>query len=596
MQTVSEAWKVNQNKILVNESFVEISLDIADPDAIADASAEDNGAIYISNTPQVVSEVDKNAMPYLTLEQNLWVLDGSRKAIPLSGYEGNGYISDVLSGEDGNFDDKVPIFSINFTTIHRNTIPAITIAWGTAYNEFAENFIITAYNGDTEVAQKEIFGNKSVKTIVEMDIANYDRITITILKWCLPYHRARIEEIFMGINKVYSKSDIFKYTHSQTADPISTSLPKADVTFSIDNIDNTFNPHNPDGLTKYLMERQEVKTRYGFRLDNDEIEWINGGTFYLSEWDSVQNGIEAEFVARDLLEFMSDTYYEGIYNSTGTDLYTLALRVFEKANLPLNNDGTVKYAIDESLREIRSVAPLPIDSLANCLQLIANAGRSVLYSDRKGVIHIEPILTDNAQDDYSITLDNSYAKSDISLTKPPKQVNVSLYHYFTEGTAELYNGETYIDGTADVMLIYSTPAVNVTASITGGTFNSAEYFTNACKLNITANGEVSITVTGTRLSMAKSDVVIPSGEKGETIVVDNPLITAAENADAVGKWIEEYLKHRTILRSSWRVDPRLDTLDMVKNHNEYNVNNVVMTDVKFVYNGAFRGTGEGRVI
>ena len=70
MQNVSQAWKDNQSRTLVNESFVEVSLDIADPDALADASSADNGAVYISDTPQIVSEVDKSIIPYFTLEQN----------------------------------------------------------------------------------------------------------------------------------------------------------------------------------------------------------------------------------------------------------------------------------------------------------------------------------------------------------------------------------------------------------------------------------------------------------------------------------------------------------------------------------------------
>lgn len=595
MQTVSDEWKSNQRKTLVNESFVEVSLDIADPDAIADASSEDNGAIYISNTPQVVSVVDKNVVPYFTLEQNLWVLDGSRKAIPQTDYGNNGYVGDVLSGANGGFNDKIPTVTVNFTEVHRNVIPAVTITWGSAYDEFAEDFVVTAYNDTTVIAKKEVLGNKSVKSVVEVDINNYNKIVITILRWCLPHRRARIEEIFVGMNKVYSKSDLFSYAHSQTVDPISTSLPKAEVSFSIDNVDNSYNPYNTGGMAKYLMERQEVKTRYGFKLDNAGVEWIDGGNFYLSEWDAPQNGLSASFTARDLLEFMSATYYEGVYTPSGVDLYTLAERVLEKANLPLNNDGSVKWLIDDSLKSIYTTAPLPLDTLANCLQLIANAGCCVLYQDRGGTLHLEPI--DNTVSDYSINYDNSYSKSDISLSKPLKQVNTSLYHYFIEESgSELYNGTVYVNGTKEIMLTYSGAGVNASATVSGGTLESAEYYTNACKLTITATGDVSITINGNRLNDAKSDVVTESGISGDILMLDNPLITSQDRAVAVGAWVESYRKNRMVLSSSWRTDPRLDALDIVSNVNDFNTNSVRMTEVKFTYNGAFRGTGEGRVI
>ena len=82
------------------------------------------------------------------------------------------------------------------------------------------------------------------------------------------------------------------------------------------------------------MERQEVTTRYGFKLNNGKIEWIKGGTLYLCEWDSPQNGSNAIFKARDLFEFLTDMYFDGVYTPDGVSLYTLAERLFIKANLP----------------------------------------------------------------------------------------------------------------------------------------------------------------------------------------------------------------------------------------------------------------------
>ena len=87
MQTVSQAWKDNQTETLASESFVEVTLTLTDPNAYENASAEDDdNVISISNTSQIVSEVDKNIVPYATLERNLWVLDGSRKIIPESNF------------------------------------------------------------------------------------------------------------------------------------------------------------------------------------------------------------------------------------------------------------------------------------------------------------------------------------------------------------------------------------------------------------------------------------------------------------------------------------------------------------------------------
>ena len=530
MRTVSENWKNAHKQTLLNESYVEVSLDIADPDALADVSSQDNGAVYISDASGVVSEVDKNIVPYCTLEQNLWLLDGGRKAIPEIDNEESGYVGDALSDEVCVFSDKMPMLTLNFSQVFDNPIPGITITWSNAYNEFADSFAVIAYNGDTIVAEKEVVGNRSVKSLVMMDIVNYNRIVILIEKWCLPYHRARVEEVFVGINKVYSKTELFDYSHTQSVDPVSTSLPKTEINFSIDNADGEYNPYNERGMSKYLMTRQEVKSRYGLKLNDGSVEWIKGGTFYLSEWSAKQNGLTADFTARDLLEFMSGIYKEN-HNLSSRSLYDLAESVLNKAELPLNNDGSVKWVIDESLKSIYTTAPLPEDTLANCLQLIANAGECTMYQDRNGTLRIEPLKFEET--DYKINSFNSYSRSEITLSKPIKQVVVKMYSYTT--------GQKGVESTS-------------------------------------------------------TDVAIDVGVTGETITINNPLITDTNRASSVGSWLATHLGHRMTLDSSWRADVRLDALDIVTIENNYNTANVRMTDVEFKFNGAFRGTGEGKVV
>lgn len=764
MQKVSQAWKDNQNELLVSESFVEVSLKLTDPDAYEDATAEDNGSIHISNTEQTVSEVDKNIVPYATLEHNLWLLDGSREIIPEADYGDNGFIGNTLSDKNRYFSTP-PTVTVNFSKVHNNLIQGVTIDWGTAYDEYAEDFTVTAYNGNTVVGTTEVTGNTDMKSIIYMDIVDYDRITVSISRWCLPRRRARIENILVGVEKVYSKKDLFSFSHSQDIDPISSTLPKSKISFSIDNTDDSYNPNNLNGLSKYLVERQEIKARCGYKINN-RMEWIDCGTFYMSEWDAPQSGMTADFTARDLLEFMTDTYYKGLYNPSGTSLYDLAVDVLTDADLPLDEDGSLKWVIDESLKDIYTIAPLPIDTHANCLQMIANAGGCVIRPGRDGILRIEklapsvtltnllpalsqwslenanivileehgeafqflpngtsmamcsvpapivghkyygrctymvdaggfscadgrfeyyysdkpsgtmvfqsaidndsagkaeiqssilsisqdvsggatqwvfrsfvvngtqkvyranPLLVDLTAvfgsgnepskewcdanipyfigthamlySTYSINSFNSYSKSEITLSKPLKQVDVPCYSYTIAGeSSELYKGTISVSGTVGLTITYSGTATNVTATVSGGTLNNAKYYSNACVLNITGEGDVTITVKGYTLETSFLKIITPSGVTGETISVDNPLITSQERASAVGEWVEGYMKNRMVLSSEWRADPRLDALDVVGNENEYNSNKVIMTSVAYEYNGAFRGSGEGRVI
>jgi hypothetical protein len=107
---------------------------------------------------------------------------------------------------------------------------------------------------------------------------------------------------------------------------------------------------------------------------------------------------------------------------------------------------------------------------------------------------------------------------------------------------------------------------------------------------------VSIILKGYAIQSSSRQVTTISGESGETIKVDNPLITSQERANAIGSWVESYMRNRMTLSSEWRADPRLDALDIVDNENDYNTNKVIMTKVEYSFTGAFRGSGEGRVI
>ena len=445
MQEVSENWKSAHRRSLLNEGFVEVSLNLADPEALADVSAQDNGAIYFSDSSRVVSGVALTAPQYCTLEQNMWVLDDSRKIVT-DDYAESGYIGDVLSNDLCAFAEKIPTITLGFEIAHHKEVPGVTITWSSAHGEFASDFIVTAYLADSVRARTEVIGNKSVTSLVMMDFSIYNRIEIQVTKWCLPNRRARVEEVFVGVKKVYTKSDLFSYSHSHSIDPFSFSLPKNEIRFAIDNVNGEFDPNNEHGMSKYLMERQEVKTRYGLKMDDGTVEWINGGTFYLSEWSAKQNGMTAEFAARDLLEFMSDTYEGDNSSHWGRALYDMAERVFEAANLPLNRDGSVKWVIDESLKDMETFIPVPKDTFANCLQLIANAGKCVIRSYRDGTIHIEPEENSTFYRDYSIDSSNSYSHPEITLSKPISRVKVT--YLLSDGVTDFLDFDSGGNGDA----------------------------------------------------------------------------------------------------------------------------------------------------
>lgn len=84
---------------------------------------------------------------------------------------------------------------------------------------------------------------------------------------------------------------------------------------------------------------------------------------------------------------------------------------------------------------------------------------------------------------------------------------------------------------------------------------------------------------------------------GETQTLTNDYIKNAENAAVVATWVASVLKNRKAVSGEFRADPRLDLFDVVTVESKYGeLKPVVITDIKYTFNGSFHGSYTGRVL
>ena len=84
---------------------------------------------------------------------------------------------------------------------------------------------------------------------------------------------------------------------------------------------------------------------------------------------------------------------------------------------------------------------------------------------------------------------------------------------------------------------------------------------------------------------------------GETQTVANDYILNTEYAAKVASWVTEVLKSRKTISGEFRADPRLDLYDIVTVEDRYGKSlTVVITDIKYTFNGSFHGSYTGRVL
>ena len=498
MIAVSEAWKNIQPRFLLPETYVEIDCTITE-DAVQDtATISGTNEAFISNTITALDDAPKS-VKYATNELNFWSLDGSRVIAPDTvPYASIGYVSDIESAGS---------ITVSLPEIHNTSSSGVTVTWGGRYDEYPSSFELIVKKGDELVTYKKFENNTSQVTAIFEQIKDYDNIVINVLEWGLPHRRVRIENIVIGHIMTFRKTDIFSYTHEQSGHLNSGELPKNSISFTLDNTDGRW---DPTGMGQYLSERQRLIVRYGLDIEGT-IEWIRAGTFYLSEWKVPSNGLEASFVARDIFEYLLNETYTG--QTSGT-LRALCIAAFNSADVP----DDFHYLIDDSLSNYSVTLPNGTYTCAEIIQMCANASKCIIYQDREGILHIEPLNQVNT--DYVIPLSLSYSQPEIELSKPLKNVSVS------------HGEETY---------------------------------------------------------------VLPVGSSGETQTVDNPLIE--EQYQAVAEWVRDTLVTRKTVSGEFRADPRLDVFDLVTVQSKYgDLSRVAITDIKYTYNGSFRGNYTGRLL
>ena len=512
--SVSDEWKDIQQRFLLPEGHIEITSAITDVGAQESATASGTYEAFFSNVNRVLG-LDNKSSPqaHATNELNLWALDGSRVIFPdYATSDNEGYASDI--SESGSVTLTLP-------AVRTTPIPGVTITWGSEYEEQPPVFTVTAKNGDAVVAELTVTDNTEQVCAVDLEISNYDSITVTVHNWCLPYRRARIEKVFLGHVLTFAKKDIFSYTHEQRGDVLSAELPKNSIEFSLNNIDGRWNPNKYDGIGKYLSERQKLTVRYGFDI-NGIIEWIKAGTFYLSEWRTPENGIEANFVARDIFEYFMNEPYTGLRSGSLSDIVS---EVLNSDWLPSDFSYSVPWDAFDGNCELEEGKEY---TCAEILQLCANVARLAMHQNRDGVLVFKRYPeNDPPQPDYIIPLSLSYSHPEIVLSKPLKAVSV---------------GFTYEDG-------------------------------------------------------EKGAFVLSVGNSGATQTADNPLLRGDSYAEPYAEWIRDNLISRKTISGEYRADPRLDVFDLVEVESKYDTFPcVAITSIKYIFNGSFRGTYEGRVL
>lgn len=367
MKVVSKGYKDTMNQTFRPTSLFQARLEMVDRGVEADSTVNEQ-----LKAPFATSVFDtKHECDYITFEKDFFAVGGNALILPESNYLANGFVSSVLTDANGKF-NSIPTVEVVFGQIREFVGMTYTFS-----KDYPKQIRVTAFLDDEMVTQfiSEPDGLEFVDAVHHIQTCS--KVRFEFLSMNEPYRRLRINRLLFGFVKVFENQDVISMSHAMSIDPVSSSLPSNKLHMSIANYDKSYNPDNPQGLWEYFKNEQLLRVRYGTTV-NEQIEWVDAAYLFLSDAPTVEGSI-ASFEASDLLSYMTNTYYKGIWRENGISLYDLAVDIFADA-------GVTAYEIPQSLSNVVTYAPMPNLTHRECLQLIANAGRCVLYCDVSGKV------------------------------------------------------------------------------------------------------------------------------------------------------------------------------------------------------------------
>ena len=578
MQITSAPYRAEMARTIRDRQYIRVTFGIVNLNASGDASLAADDSEYFSRLTSIPYNTGVPKNTYATFEKGRMRVDGSQLVASEKVIHPQGWASHTITDEGGIFQQK-PVVSVRFSQMH--TCPGLTFTFDESTRDYPEEIIVDVYQNSTRAGSYTLYPDDSTY-IFRQELPSFNNLRITYVKG-KPYHRARLQQLLFGIGLIFTNTETSKATQIVDIDPVMRRIEDNTFEFTIINEDGMYDPDRPRGVWDWVDQQQPVTVDYGQNVragitwadarastwanarsmtwenarEGRFVEWVNGSRYVLTGQPEA-SGMLATFHARSRLMSLVDQYHKGDYAPQGVTLYDLALRVINDANIPPIYEGELPYVLHNSLRDIRTTAPLPKTSHRECLHYIAHAAGLVAYTDRRGVIRLEPI--DDAQYDFEMNFDTLKGWPDITKTPPLKGVRVLVYSYKPATEPVELHKATYSPGSYMVEFDF---AANLT--ITGATLNAVT--SGTAQFTVATRGEVII--SGRPIEASTSSITALTGIDGEMEEVDNPLMTDRSAATALANHIKNYLQYRVTYECEYRGNPEVDCMDKVHMQSRY---------------------------
>lgn len=283
-------------------TLVRAVVEIISPDVVYGVASYSDAAPF-AIPDQIKDRVMSLSHPYATLEQNLWVLDGSLDVLGADGAEGDqGWVSLAVSGSDGLFSAD-PWVELPFSGV--SILQAFSLILADQPNVgLPASYTAAVMTGAAMGWSEEVNGAVQLnRSFTGFTVTAPTGIRITFHATAIPYRRPRVAEILAGIYEEWGNDQLVSVAIKQQGDPSCATMPYGTATLAMDNSDRRFDPMAKAGIFQSLEDRQGIKLYMGFRLPDGTDELAPVGVYYQFQggWRTGANGLSMTWNLVDII-------------------------------------------------------------------------------------------------------------------------------------------------------------------------------------------------------------------------------------------------------------------------------------------------------
>lgn len=328
-----------------------------------------------------------------TLEENMWLLNG-RFPNPTPGVRYNGYISNSISDEEGNFKTNP---YINIELAKSSEVESFSLILNSAVpSGYPKNIKCSFYNGETLLIEltKDLSTEIALPNLIfDVNQQNVTKVTIEFIGTRRGKRRIRLSSLMFGRVINLDQNQVINTDYTDKCSYVPDSIPSRVFSFTMNNYSQIYNIDNPQNGYINLDRNTVVLMRNGYNIfgyDEENQRMDNPDKFQQIEWDDwkelrllniTTSDDTCTFECGSVLDMMEDTYTnETFINNRSVESITDTLMQFE--GLP---DNTVIFSNDDDGKSygaytINTVLPeLPVREL---IQLLAfSVGATLLIQD-----------------------------------------------------------------------------------------------------------------------------------------------------------------------------------------------------------------------